>query len=119
MLFLVENFLCPVSFLFWIREKAIWRDSSAKKKHSLAEQFRQIKRSLAEQFRQIKRSLVEQWCFNRKKHVKGGGLMGLVFVQSKKKCEFLDTQIFRRPNFKDPWAGPEKIFRPETIFNKV
>ena len=71
-------------------EKGIWRDSSAKKKHSLAEQFRQIKRSLteqfrqikrslAEQFRQIKRSLAEQWRFNRKKHFKGGGLLGLVW----------------------------------------
>ena len=50
-------------------------------KRSLAEQFRQIKRSLAEQFRQIKRSLTEQWRFNIKKHVKGGGLVGLVWYR--------------------------------------
>ena len=47
----------------------------------LAGQFRQIKRSLAEQFRQIKRILAEQWRFNRKKHVKGGGLLGLVWYR--------------------------------------
>ena len=56
----------------------------------MAEQFRQIKRSLVEQFRQIKRSLAEQFCQIKrawrnsgvsieKKHVKGGGLVGLVW----------------------------------------
>ena len=51
-------------------------------KHSLVEQFRQIKRSMAEQFCQIRRSLAEQWRFNRKKkHVKGGGLVGLVWYR--------------------------------------
>ena len=36
---------------------------------------------MAEQFLQIKRSLTEQWRFNRKKHVKGGGLVGLVWYR--------------------------------------
>ena len=37
---------------------------------------------LAEQFRKIKCSLAEQWRFNRKKkHVKGGGLVGLVWYR--------------------------------------
>ena len=56
-------------------------------KRSLAEQFCQIKRSLAEQFRQIKRSLTEQWRFNRRKHVKGGGLLGLVWYIDSPYCQ--------------------------------
>ena len=50
-------------------------------KCSLAEQFCKINHSLAEQFRQIKRSLAEQWRFNKKKNVKGGGLLAELFRQ--------------------------------------
>ena len=74
-------------------------------KRSLAEQFCQIKRSLAEQFRQIKRSLAEQWRFNRKKkHVKGGGLLGLV-IRPPLHCQCVDNLRLRseplegKPNF--------------------
>ena len=58
---------------------------------------------LAGQFRKIKRSLAEQWRFNRKKHVKGGDLLGLVWY-----CLTLQTCRKLAGHDEDEIVSPKK-----------